>query len=72
MTFAVLLVFGFGVILIASGLDNTPVVETFGKILNGTPIAWTGHAPTTYTAPGTPASGAPGAILPGPGKNFIV
>lgn len=42
MTLIVTIVFGFGVVLIASALDCTPLLDTFGKVLHGTPITWTG------------------------------
>jgi hypothetical protein len=51
MTFVVVVVFGLGVILIGSSLDNTPILATIVKILNGTALDWTGKAPST-TPPG--------------------
>lgn len=33
---------GIGVLLIASALDNTPIVATFQKIISGQTVNWSG------------------------------
>jgi hypothetical protein len=47
MTFIVVLMVGMGFVLIASALDGTPLVATFGKILDGGTINWSGTTATT-------------------------
>lgn len=62
MTLVVVLMIGAGVILIASALDNTPIVATFQAIASGQAVDWTGSK-ATGTA-GTAAGAAAGAVLP--------
>lgn len=49
MTTVAVILIGAGVILIASSLDNSSIVETFQKIINGDTINWTG-TPAAQTA----------------------
>ncbi len=67
MTIVVTVLIGAGVLFIASALDNTPIVETFQKIIKGQHIDWTGGSstttPTTPT-PGNPAVVGGGALIP--------
>lgn len=52
MTFVATVLIGAGMIFIGSSLDNTPLVDTFKKIINGKSINWTGQTvtPTTTTS----------------------
>lgn len=59
MTIVVVVLLGAGVLLIASALDNTPIVQTFQKILNGNAIDWSGTNST---------GGSIKIIPPGAGK----
>jgi hypothetical protein len=42
MTMITVILLGLGMVLIASSLDNTPLVTTFQKIMSGQPINWNG------------------------------
>lgn len=42
MTIVVVALLGAGILLIASALDNTPIVSTFQKIMRGEKINWSG------------------------------
>lgn len=60
MTIVMLLMLGTGAIMIASALDNTPIVTTFQKIItaqpiniNGSTTASTTSSQTTGTTPST-------------------
>lgn len=44
MTFVALAIFGVGLILIGSALDNTPIGDTFAKVLLGQELNWSGTA----------------------------
>jgi hypothetical protein len=40
----IVILLSIGTILIASSLDNTPIIETFKKIISGQKINWSGKA----------------------------
>lgn len=42
MTIVAVILIGTGVLFIASSLDNTPIVQTFQKIISGQFIDWSG------------------------------
>lgn len=42
MTIVAVILLGIGIIFIASSLDNTPIVQTFQKIISGQKINWSG------------------------------
>lgn len=72
MTLLVLALIGMGVIFIASALDDTPIVQTFQKILGGQAIDWTGSQGAvtlnpngTVTANNAPIQGVAGTGAPG-------
>lgn len=46
MTFIIVVLLGAGVIFVASSLDNTPIVQTFQKIISGEAVDWTGSGAT--------------------------
>jgi hypothetical protein len=46
MTIVMLLMLGTGVIMVASALDNTPITDTFKKIVSGKAIDITGNSTT--------------------------
>jgi hypothetical protein len=46
MTLVVLLLFGAGVIFIASGLENVSMKQSFSEIMSGQPINWGGNSST--------------------------
>jgi hypothetical protein len=62
MTIVMLLLLGTGVIMVASALDDTPIIATFQKIVSGqainigaanTTAAQTSNPPTTTNSPPT-------------------
>jgi hypothetical protein len=55
MTIVMLLMLGTGVIMVASALDNTPIVETFQKIVSGKAIN-IGAANTTAAQTSNPTT----------------
>ena len=70
MTLLVVVLLGIGVIFIGSALDNTPIRTTFGKIISGQPVDWTGAAGSltltnTGINPGTWTGNPSGPQLPG-------
>lgn len=52
MTFVITIMIGAGVLFLGSALDNTPLVQTFQKILANQPLDWTGQKSSTITQPG--------------------
>lgn len=42
MTVVMVLILGLGLVFIASSLDDSPIVETFKKIVSGQQIDWSG------------------------------
>ena len=50
MTIIEVVLIGTAVLLIASALDNTPIVSTFQKIITNQPIDWSGNAGGTKVA----------------------
>lgn len=66
MTTVAVVLIGVGVVLIASALDNTPIISTFQKIINGDVINWSGNPqgnPTSIgqqtSPPYVPGTGVP-------------
>lgn len=57
MTLITTVLLGAGVLFIASALDNTPLVQTFQKILSNSPINWSGSGEVASPA-GTKVGGA--------------
>ena len=57
MTLLSVVLLGAGLILVASALDNSSIVDTFHKIVSGQPIDWTGGSGS-----GTPVTGAPAVV----------
>lgn len=47
MTIVMLLMLGTGVIMVASALDNTPITQTFKKIVSGQALNLTGNTSST-------------------------
>lgn len=46
MTIVMVLVLGLGLVFIASSLDDTPILQTFQKIMSGQKINWSGSSNT--------------------------
>jgi hypothetical protein len=44
MTLVVTVILGVGILFIASALDNTPLKDTFLKIINNQSIDWSGRS----------------------------
>lgn len=42
MTIVIVVLLGAGLLLIASALDNTPILATFQKIVSGQRVNWSG------------------------------
>jgi len=59
MTFVVLVLFGLGMVLMASGLEGKPVGATFLKVLRGEPIDWTGGKVTAESLTNPPQQKGP-------------
>jgi hypothetical protein len=60
MTFVVTVLIGAGILFVASALDDTPLIQTFQKIISNQPINWTGasSSPTSGTSAATgPSTG---------------
>lgn len=62
MTILVTVLLGAGVLFVASALDNTPIIQTFQKIISGQKIDWTGGSSSTPT----PTTGNPAVVGGGP------
>lgn len=67
MTLITTVLLGAGVLFIASALDNTPLVQTFQKILNGTPIDWGATGNDLLKSDGTKTGAPPPAAPPSSG-----
>lgn len=69
MTFIIVVLLGAGVIFVASSLDNTPIIQTFQKIVSGGTIDWSGSGANTQIgisgATGTGPGGAPCTLKAG-------
>lgn len=52
MTFVITIMIGAGALFLGSALDNTPLVQTFQKILANQPLDWTGQKSSIITQPG--------------------
>ena len=63
MTLPVTLLLGVGFILIASALDNTPILSTFQKIMSGGVIDWSGKGTGPVATPTAPPNTT---VPPGP------
>lgn len=57
MTLIDVVLLGASVLLIASALDNTPIPQTFQKIVSGQPINWAGTGEVAAQKPGTVKGG---------------
>ena len=60
MTVVVVILLGVGVVLIASAIDCSSIVTTFQKIINNTPVDWTGNAPCSSATPVPGSAGSAG------------
>lgn len=58
MTMAAVILIGAGILFISSALDNTPLVQTFQKIVSGQAINWAGNTPGSTTGATTTSSGS--------------
>ena len=70
MTIIEVVLIGAAVLLIASALDNTPIVSTFQKIISNQPIDWSGNAGGVTFNQNTGAATAVAVVNPAvPDKN---
>ena len=65
MTIVMLLMLGTGVIMVASSLDNTPIIQTFQKVVSGKAIDISGANTTAAQTsnPTTPTTSNPPLTL---------
>jgi hypothetical protein len=59
MTAVSIILLGVGIVLIASAMDNTPIIQTLQKIMSGQTIDWTGTQVAQATAGGVTPPVAP-------------